>query len=192
MSPRSSPGKAAHALRNLPPMTCMVSSPLSVSIFTFGERKYCRPHQPSDSTESHDLSLGRGDILGPGAGSGGRQTRADQGREEDQASWVPPQGCPGSEGRARAHGCPCAHACGGCVRWSELRIHDNLTETCRLCQALGAEPVLLTMPLPEELAGSCLGAPGGGPPLRVDEILTQPSPLSAQHQGQSRAVGGAQ
>lgn len=43
---RSSPGKAALALLTLPPMTYMVSSPLSVSILTFGERKYCSPRQP--------------------------------------------------------------------------------------------------------------------------------------------------
>lgn len=63
---QSSPGKAAPALLTLPPMTYMVSSPLSVSILTFGERKYCSPSQPFDRAEFHDLSVGRGDIWVPG------------------------------------------------------------------------------------------------------------------------------
>jgi hypothetical protein len=61
---KSSPGKAAPDFLFFPQMTHMVSSPLIVSTLTFRERKYCSPSQSFDRAEFHDLSLGRGDILG--------------------------------------------------------------------------------------------------------------------------------
>lgn len=89
---RSSPGKAALALLTLPPMTYMVSSPLSVSILTFGERKYCSHRQPLTGPSSTTYPWAEEASWVPGE----TQTRADIRRAGRQ-------GEPGA-GRARLPG----------------------------------------------------------------------------------------
>lgn len=123
---QSSPGKAALALLTLPLMTHVVSSPLSVSILTFRERKYCSPSQPMTglSSTTYPWAVETSWVPGGETDKGRQMTSEDLGGRVSQE-----QGESGLLGQSQ--GCPGRGISSG----MSLTICPGLWQACQLIKA---------------------------------------------------------